>query len=53
MAKHGQLMENAELHAIAAAIAEVLTARLSVAEDKRAADIAADLSAKAEAKRAA
>ena len=46
LAKHGQMMDTAELAAIAAAIAEVMQARLSVAADKRAADLAADASAK-------
>ncbi|MFN3724100.1 MAG: hypothetical protein ACK4VZ_13755 [Paracoccaceae bacterium] len=46
IAKHGQLMSGEELTAIAQAIVDLQTARLSVADDKRAADIAADLSAK-------
>lgn len=50
MAKHGELMTGEELTAIASAIAAIQLGRLSVADDKRAADIAADLSAKAEEK---
>lgn len=46
IAKHGQLMSGEELTAIAQAVVDLQTARLSVADDKRAADIAADLTAK-------
>lgn len=49
LAKHGELMTAEELTAIAATIATIQLARLSVADDVRAKDIAADMSAKAEA----
>lgn len=49
LAKHGDLMTNEELAAIASLIAEKLTARLSVAVDLRANDLAAEATAKAEA----
>lgn len=49
LAKHGPMMDMAVLQAIASAVAEQVAARLSVADDKRAADLAAAATARAEA----